>query len=93
MLLVDGAQYAEVLTGVPMLRDPLNKLGYAFHPYYVNAINGNADAYVQRSRIPPRQGSHRRERVESARVHLRDGRTEVSDVHVGNQDGRLRLVL
>lgn len=39
VLLADGANYSEILTDVPLLDDPLHKLGYAFHPYYLTTLS------------------------------------------------------
>ncbi len=48
VLIADGAQHAEILTGIPMLTDSLERMAYAVHPYYVDAINGNANAWDDR---------------------------------------------
>lgn len=39
VILADGANHSEILTGVPLLNDPLHKLGYAFHPYYLTTLS------------------------------------------------------
>ncbi len=48
VLLADGARKAEILTGVPLLNDPLGRMGYASHPYYVDSINGHPTAWDDR---------------------------------------------
>lgn len=45
VVIVDGALHAEVLTGVPMLADPLGKVVYAVHPYYLDSINTDPNAW------------------------------------------------
>jgi cellulase (glycosyl hydrolase family 5) len=41
VLIVDGANYAQTLLGVPMLKDPLHRLAYGIHPFYYQL--GRAD--------------------------------------------------
>ncbi len=39
VLVADGLRYAKSLMGVPLLTDPLNQTGYAFHPYLIKPID------------------------------------------------------
>jgi hypothetical protein len=48
VVLADGAQHAEVLTGVPALNDSLANFGYAAHPYYLDAIDTDPSAWDTR---------------------------------------------
>ena len=48
VLLADGAQKSGVLTGLPLLADPLNQLGYATHPYYIGAVRSDPNAWEKR---------------------------------------------
>jgi len=48
VLFADGAQKSETLAGVQMLSDPLKKLAYAVHPYYLADINNDPTAWVKR---------------------------------------------
>jgi endoglucanase len=48
VLFADGAQKAETLTGAPMLSDPLKKLAYAVHPYYMASLNTDPTSWDKR---------------------------------------------
>ncbi|MBK7857729.1 MAG: cellulase family glycosylhydrolase [Archangiaceae bacterium] len=45
VVLADGAQKAEVLTGLPRLADPLSMTGYATHPYYMGTATTNTTTF------------------------------------------------
>jgi hypothetical protein len=42
VVLADGAQYAQLLTGLPPLYDPLGQIAYAVHPYLTGALRDPA---------------------------------------------------
>ena len=48
VVLADGARLGEILTGLPLLNDPLGKVGYATHPYYMASINSDPLAWDKR---------------------------------------------
>jgi hypothetical protein len=48
VVLADGAAWAQSLRGVPELSDPLGRVGYAVHPYFVDSIDHDPKAWDER---------------------------------------------
>ena len=68
VLIADGVNKAERLSGMPLLEDTSGQLMYAIHPYYL--ANGES-WWDQQYRLPDRHGAGHRHRVElhGVRVH------------------------